>query len=230
MRLAVEEQWGGPDSADKRDFLISHICDLYGGVPGSSSLGYFEPTTAQASASMSSSSSSSSHQRPAAPATPDPDDLAEILEGYLADEYEASVEDGSCDYIAERLVQLHKVIFAQPDVVLGGAGGASEGEAAEAARRVLEQAQQAVAPLDEAAEKLRLKGLPKAAQGRGNGDDDADSETSGEEEDNEGGGNNNGMDVDMNDAQASSSRQTSKLEPIVDEDGFTTVTRGNKRR
>ncbi|CAO1617803.1 unnamed protein product [Parajaminaea phylloscopi] len=233
MRLAVEEQWGGRDSADKRDFLISHICDLYGGEPGASSLGPFEPTLqghpsggTSSEAASSSSSSSAVPYPPPAPESPEPGDLADLLAGYLADEYEAVVEDGSCDYIAERIVGLHKVVFAQPDVVLGTTAGASHGEAAEAAQRVLDQAQRAVAPLDEAAEKLRLKALPKAQQGKGNGDDDAESEASGESDDDD----DEAMDVDMADGSAQSRGQpSSRPEPIVDEDGFTTVTRGKKR-
>lgn len=31
LKHAVNEEWGGPESADKRDFLISHVCDLFMG-------------------------------------------------------------------------------------------------------------------------------------------------------------------------------------------------------
>lgn len=82
MRLAVSEEWGGPDSAEKRDFLISHICNEHG----------------QAGASFE----------------PDLDDLAEVLEGYIVDEFECRLEDGSPDWVAGRIVGLHRAVFG-PD-------------------------------------------------------------------------------------------------------------------
>lgn len=216
MRLAVEEQWGGLDSADKRDFLISHICDTYGGEPGASSLGPFEPTRSPSAAS------------PPAPEMPEPEDLAELLGGYFIDEFEAHVEDGSCDYIAERIVQLHKVIFAQPDVTLASPRSASLGDAAEAAQRVLQQAQRAVALLDEAAEKLRSESLPKVHQGRGNEEEDAESEENGDEDD-DSGASGGAMNVDVADNSSLQPTQPSRPGPIVDGDGFTTVIRSKKK-
>jgi pre-rRNA-processing protein TSR2 len=194
MRLAISQEWGGPDSADKCDFIVSHICDLYGGEPGATSLGRFEK-----------SHTYNPQVTPAAPATPDEEDLAEILEGYLADEFDARIEDESCDYIAGRISALHKIVFATPE---------TQDEAG--ADKVLTEANNTIAALDEAAAKLRQKGLPRA-QEQENIEEASGSESGSDEED-------DSMDVDPAPREP---RQ--KQEPIVDEDGFTTVV-GKKKR
>lgn len=200
MRLAISEQWGGPDSSDKCDFLISHICDAYGGESGATSLGPFEPTAAF-----------DEKATPSAPPTPEEDEIAETLEGYLADEFEARIEDQSCDYIAGRIVSLHQLIFARP---------ASDDQAT--AEEVVRAGNLAVQQLTEAAQKLKGSGAPKVQRGAGNGDDDALSESGSSSE-----GSDDDMDVD--EGQGSVREPTKKPEPIVDEDGFTTVVRGKKR-
>lgn len=207
MRLAIDEQWGGPDSRDKCDFLVSHICDSYGGEAGASTLGVFEPTA----------SGSGRIQRPAAPSHPEEDELADVLEGYLADEFEAHVEDGSCDYIAGRICGLHRVIFAQPQSTSEQDPIAQEA----AAQQVLAAAQAAVAPLDEAAEKLRNKRVQSQGSRYEGGEGEDDSDDGSSDDDDE------GMGVD--EAEGSKSGGGQKQEPVVDEDGFTTVVRGKKR-
>jgi len=103
LRLAVSSEWGGPDSADKRDFLISHLADTYAGETGYSS--------------------SSLHLLPQPinpsllPQTPDLDDLAELLENYFQDEFEARLDDGSSDWVARRILDLHKGIFGEDKTV-----------------------------------------------------------------------------------------------------------------
>lgn len=184
MRLAVSEQWGGPDSADKRDFLLSHLCDQYGN-PGSA----FEP---------------------------DLDDLADILEGYMIDEYEARLEDGSPDWVAGRIVGLHRVIFAPGEDFA--------------------RAQAAVSELEKAYEELKGK---KAAFEQG-ANQDGEVEGSEDEEMQEArsmaqqhGGvteaDRQGARVGLEQDQARAAREQPQG-PIVDEDGFETVVSRRRRK
>ncbi|SNX85870.1 related to TSR2 - protein with a potential role in pre-rRNA processing [Melanopsichium pennsylvanicum] len=187
MRLAVSEQWGGPDSADKRDFLLSHLCDQYGN-PGSA----FEP---------------------------DLDDLADILEGYMIDEYEARLEDGSPDWVAGRIVGLHRVIFSP--------------------NNDLASAQAAVAELEKAYEEL--KGKKATVQQGVNQDDEVEAHSS-EDEDmrdarimaQQHGGvteaDRQGARVGLEQDQARATAPREPQQPIIDDDGFETVVSRRRRK
>lgn len=205
MRAAISQEWGGADSQDKCDFIISHICDTYGGPPGSTSLGRHESTFDYKSPS------SAQITPPPAPETPDQDDLAETLEGYLADEFDARIEDESCDYIASRIAALHKKIFAQPD-----------SDTLEAAQRVREQAEAEIRPMQEQADKQKASGRRETDRYTSqpgfesdSDDDDDGSDSDGERRPNGG----DAMDVDR------PAQPKPKQEPIVDDEGFTTVQR-----
>jgi pre-rRNA-processing protein TSR2 len=185
LRLAITEQWGGTESKAKADFLISHLCDQY------------SEEVAKSSASTSASTTI------ATPPTPDVDDLAEILEGYYADEFESRLEDDSTDWVAGRLVQLHKVIYATfPPTAESLANATAE-----------------IDKLEQAA--VALRGRKVTAQRTNESDDDiTGSEEEGEDEDGD------AMDVDEATASPVS---TKKAEPIIDEDGFTTVVKAKRR-
>lgn len=200
MRMAIGEQWGGIESVDKRDFLISHLCDEYSTEEAASAAA--AAAAAAPSSAQGSTSSSSSERR--APATPDVDDLAETLEGYFCDEFETRLDDGSSDWIAGRIVSLHKMIYAAFPAV------------SDAAREEVEK-------LQEAASKLRGSKVNSTRQRR-EADDESGSGSSsegdsGDEDDDD------AMDVDQ---QPREPRQ-SKPEPVVDEDGFTTVVKSRRR-
>lgn len=184
MRLAVSEEWGGPDSADKRDFLLSHLCDEYGN-PGPA----FEP---------------------------DLDDLADVLEHYMVDEYEARLEDGSPDWVAGRIVGLHRVIFAPGDDFA--------------------RAQAAVAELEKAYEEL--KGKKATFEQGSNQDGEVDSHS--EDEDmrdartmaRQHGGI---TEADRQGARVGLEQDRARVEsepqqPIIDEDGFETVVSRRRRK
>lgn len=184
MRLAVSEEWGGPDSADKRDFLLSHLCDEYGN-PGPA----FEP---------------------------DLDDLADVLEHYMVDEYEARLEDGSPDWVAGRIVGLHRVIFAPGDDFA--------------------RAQAAVAELEKAYEEL--KGKKATFEQGANQDGEVDSHS--EDEDmrdartmaRQHGGI---TEADRQGARVGLEQDRARVEsepqqPIIDEDGFETVVSRRRRK
>ncbi|CAD6937911.1 unnamed protein product [Tilletia controversa] len=114
LKTAVAEQWGGPDSQDKRDFLVGHLVDEFGmpespsntnanANPGSSS------SAAAAAASTSSSASASASEL--VPEGIDVDDLHDILQDYVEQEYECRIEDDSGTVALHRardLVALHR--------------------------------------------------------------------------------------------------------------------------
>ncbi|EPQ31350.1 uncharacterized protein PFL1_00685 [Pseudozyma flocculosa PF-1] len=193
MRLAVSEEWGGPDSLDKRDYLISYLCDEHGDAGAANQ--------------------------------PDIDDLAETLESYIADEFECRLDDGSPDWVAGRIVGLHKAIFTDnPDEANKG--------------------QEAVAQLETAFQELKGKKTNASAgqdqsevhDHHGHGDSDDDDEM--DEDDQQrvqaaqrmvqshGGV----MEADRLGAEAGNEQRArrERQEPIIDEDGFETVTRKRK--
>lgn len=180
MRLAISEEWGGPESAEKRDFLISHICDTY--------------------SNEAAAAADSSQISPVV--VPDIDDLAETLEMYFADEYESRIEDGSADWVAGRIVQLHKVIYADFP----------------ATAQSLANAQSEVDKLYQAA--VQLRGQKVSVQRTSEQDEEGESASESERDGDE------AMQID--DAQAEQTRQQ-RQEPIVDEEGFTTVVKGKRR-
>lgn len=199
MRLAVSEQWGGVDSADKKQFLISHICDSYSEEPSAS---------AQQEAVANKSSSSSSALQ--APKVPDVDDLAETMEMYFEDEYESKIEDGSADWIAGRIVHLHKCIYSTFPPT----------------QQSLEAAEQEVNKLYEAT--VRLKGQKVEIQ-RTQQEDGEEQDGSGDSSDDEEHDHSHDDDMDV-DAEGSTQQQPrERPQPVVDEDGFTTVVKGRRR-
>ena len=88
LRQAVIEGWGGPESGEKRDFLLSHLCDEYGNGGASTK--------------------------------PDLDDLIELIESYIAEEYDCQLEDDSAMWVAMHVCGAHKTIFEEGrgDVIL----------------------------------------------------------------------------------------------------------------
>lgn len=88
LRQAVIEGWGGPESGEKRDFLLSHLCDEFGNGGASTK--------------------------------PDLDDLIELIESYIAEEYDCQLEDDSAMWVAMHVCGAHKTIFEEGrgDVIL----------------------------------------------------------------------------------------------------------------
>jgi pre-rRNA-processing protein TSR2 len=88
LRLAVSEQWGGPESAEKRTWMISEVVD------------YFESCLPKTNEPQL----SEDHLADLV----DQDDLAEMLEGMISDEFEVDLDDGSADEVAGDVVKLWK--------------------------------------------------------------------------------------------------------------------------
>lgn len=185
MRLAVSEEWGGSDSADKRDFLLSHLCDQYGN-PGSA----FEP---------------------------DLDDLADILEHYMIDEYEARLEDGSPDWVAGRIVGLHRVIFAPGDDFARAQAAVAELEKAyqdlKGKKATFEQGANQDGEVDSHSEHEGMRDARNMAQQHG-GITEADRQ---------------GARVWLEQDQARAA-ESEPQQPIIDQDGFETVVSRRRRK
>ena len=81
LRQAVQEQWGGELSEEKRAFLLSHLCDEYG-----------------------------NH---GARTRPDLDDLTELIESYVMEEFDCELEDNSAALIAGHICLAHTGIFLE---------------------------------------------------------------------------------------------------------------------
>ncbi|KAK0547886.1 rRNA accumulation- protein [Tilletia horrida] len=196
LKTAVAEQWGGPDSQDKRDFLVGHLVDEYG-MPAPA------PTPSAAAAAAASSSSGATA---VVPAPLDMDDLADVIQDYVEQEYECLIEDDSVPRVAQDIVALHRAIF----ITAAEDGGAS-------AQQLLQQLEQASS---------QLRGVQVQVERQSDGQDDEDEDD--DDQDSESGEGEDG-DVEMQEDQASTSRP-SRQEPEVDEDGFTTVQSGRRRR
>jgi len=93
LRLAVAEQWGGDDSAEKRVWFISTIVDE------------FEDKAALSTTASSSTPSASTGLLPP-PTGLDLDSLADILYDIILDEFSIDLEDDSPVMISKRLLQL----------------------------------------------------------------------------------------------------------------------------
>lgn len=147
LKLAVEEEWGGPDSKDKADFLLSTVCD------------YCDESTPSTNDSE-------------APDPPDQDEIADMLDSYMSHEYNVRLEDGSIEYVAQRLVSLWKIIFLQSQAA----------------------ANEALQHLEEARAKLRGKKVAAQHEDTDEEDSDYDEEDEGADQNNE--NRQDGMDVD----------------------------------
>lgn len=93
LKLAVSEQWGGPESAEKRVWMISEVVD------------YFEsclPDTKNASTTTPEELAG----------IVDQDDLADLLENMIKDEFDVDFDDGSLDHVAGDIVKLWKKIVS----------------------------------------------------------------------------------------------------------------------
>ncbi|PSR79209.1 Pre-rRNA-processing protein TSR2-domain-containing protein [Coniella lustricola] len=115
LTLAVQNNWGGPDSADKRDWFAGEVASQFPPFPSSTS-----------STSTATSSSSSTTAAAAATAADQPDPDAEYIEELILqvmlDEFEVNVDDDSGYDVAVEIIRLRaqcsKGNFEQVDRLL----------------------------------------------------------------------------------------------------------------
>ena len=107
LTIAVTEQWGGPESSEKKIWLASTIIDEF-----ESRTSYLSPST------------STSGDRRIDPFTAfipplDHDDLADLLNQMLSDEFDANIEDGSIDAVTADILRLWRDVFsAAPEAIV----------------------------------------------------------------------------------------------------------------
>ncbi|KAI0443447.1 Pre-rRNA-processing protein TSR2-domain-containing protein [Xylaria telfairii] len=89
LTIAVQNNWGGPDSSDKRDWLAGVIVDLF-------------PSFVDIAAA---SQSSTQPQSTKLPEEPIPEDIEETLLQVMFDEFEANVDDQSEAEVADRIIK-----------------------------------------------------------------------------------------------------------------------------
>lgn len=121
LTIAVKEEWGGPDSADKKLYLLSAVIDAF--EQGAS---YTTPDAAGVV-----------HVDPKSAADPplDEDQVADMLDQYMSDEYEAVLEDGSSDMIAKDVSRLWRDCVAPGERSAEDTVGALERKAAEISKK-----------------------------------------------------------------------------------------------
>ncbi|AEO64101.1 uncharacterized protein THITE_2109881 [Thermothielavioides terrestris NRRL 8126] len=218
LTLAVQNNWGGPDSSDKRDWFAGAIVDLF---PDVSSLTPAQlQQRAHATATAFSSASSSRQQQTTTATTqqrqpaqngaaasaaeePDQEDVEAVLLQVMLDEFEVNVEDDSAFEVAEQVVRL------RGECLHGRFDGVEELRRRWEARKG-----------GGGAKVVFQKGEDQDGETDWDTDDDDDED---EEDEREGGG--DGEDVEMEEAPALVQTRRVREEPEVDEDGFTKVTR-----
>ena len=187
LTIAVSEQWGGPESAQKRTWMASTILDEW-----ESRINYLTTT-----------SPPQIDPKDADDPPLDIDDLGDMINQMMSDEFEANIEDGSIDVVANDIIQLWRGLLSPstsqtPDSLV------IELELKVAyAQRTGVQASRGADPEE--------------------GDDIDDSDSGSEDDD--------GMEVEGEDVPQLVPREKERTEPVVDEDGFTLVQcKGKKGR
>ena len=171
LTLAVREEWGGPDSATKRDWLGGAISELFSSRPDT-----------------------------------DEQDVEDVLLQVLGDEFECQLEDESEVMVASQICRLRRQ-------VLNGKLDELEG----LQRR-----------WEEAKSKGGEKGNFQVVSNKVDGEDVDEEDSEEDDDEDEEGGAQIDEDIEMEDAPALAPAKT-KVEPEVDEEGFTKVV-GKKRR
>lgn len=138
----------------------------------------------------------------------DRDDLAEMLDGMISDEFDADLDDNSPDQVAGDIVRLWKSIVKGEDGMVLELEGLV---AASAGRKV--QAQRS----GDGEVEVDQYGNPVEE-----GSDDEESGDEDEDEDMEGGGAAGG-------SGSAAPKEKEKQEPVVDDDGFTLVQKKGKK-
>ncbi|EAA28310.1 hypothetical protein GE21DRAFT_9126 [Neurospora crassa] len=191
LSLAVQNNWGGPDSADKRDWFAGAVVDLF---PDLNKV-LAPASEKQQQPSNTTQKSTDDHEE----ATEEPDqlDIETVLLQVMLDEFEVNVDDDSAFEVAEQILRVRlgclKGKFDEVDALrrrFEGKGG-------------------------------NKKVVFKKAEDQ---DNDTDWDTDDDEEVD--------SDEEMGDAPAlvpTTQQPKEKVEPEVDEDGFTKVV-GKKRR
>ncbi|XWW98148.1 hypothetical protein V2A60_006145 [Cordyceps javanica] len=195
LTLSVANGWGGPESAEKRDWFAGAIVELFpeftDAVPDSTSNG---------NNNSSNNNNNNNNKTTAAAAAggadeADTEDVETVLLQVMVDEFEVNVDDDSALEVAQQIVRARTQCAA---------GQFDETNA-----------------LAERFARLKGSKVGSLFQKAEDPNQDTDDEPDDSEDEDEDGG----SDVDMGDAPAPAAAPKEKQEPQVDEDGFTMVTK-----
>ncbi|KAK4128457.1 hypothetical protein N657DRAFT_676242 [Parathielavia appendiculata] len=195
LTVAVQNNWGGPDSSDKRDWFAGAIVDLF---PDVSRL---TPAQLQQRITQQQQQQQQPTQQPQViimagnAEEPDQEDVETVLLQVMLDEFEVNVDDDSAFEVAEQVVRI------RGECLRGKFDGV------EALRRRWEA-------------RKGSKVVMKKAEDQ---DDETDWDTDDDDDDEQEADGDGDNDVEMGDAPALARKE--RQEPEVDEDGFTKVTR-----
>lgn len=176
LTIAVNEQWGGRSSAEKRTWMASILIDEF----------------------ESRFSPASPEELPL-----DEDEIADLLQQIMSDEFDANIEDGSLEAVASDVVKLWRALME--DV------GKAEG--------VVQEMESRAAKAQKGAGLQATKG--QGTEGMSSDEDDSGSD-SGDGEDGD-----EGEDDPMDGEEAP--QLVERQEKVVDEDGFELVQKKGRR-
>ncbi|KAK0641165.1 Pre-rRNA-processing protein TSR2-domain-containing protein [Cercophora newfieldiana] len=91
LTLAVQNNWGGPDSSDKRDWFAGAIVDLFPDLSNKPATATTATTTQPAQAALE---------------EPDQADVETVLLQVMLDEFEVNVDDDSAFEVAENVMRV----------------------------------------------------------------------------------------------------------------------------
>lgn len=182
----MQNNWGGPDSADKRDWFAGEVADQF--PP------FTTPTSADSAAKLANRAAAQQTAAAAAADEPDTEYIEELLLQVMLDEFEVNVDDESGFDVAAEIIRLR--------------GQCARGNFDEIDRLLARWQSRKGAKVDCA---LFKKGQDQ--------DNDTDWDATDGEDDED-------CDEDMNEAPPLvAAPKKDRVEPEVDEDGFTKVTR-----
>ncbi len=193
----MQNNWGGPDSSDKRDWLAGVIVDMF---PSFVDLaGAAAAAAAAATAASTANPPSQNNPKPQGKKLPDEpvtEDIEETLLQVMFDEFEANVDDQSEAEVADRIMK------CRTQCAVGNFALVEELRA----------------------RWLDTKGKKVVAQVAADPDQDTDWESGSDDEDDD--DENGNDDIDMDDAPALVPvAPKEKPQPDIDEDGFEKVSR-----
>lgn len=102
LSLAVQNNWGGPDSADKRDWFAGQVVEQFPDLASSAT----STTSTPAAAATPSSTTTAAARAAEADAEPDAEYVEELLLQVMLDEFEVNVDDDSAFDVATEIVRL----------------------------------------------------------------------------------------------------------------------------
>jgi len=100
LTLAVQNNWGGPDSSDKRDWFAGAVVDLFPELPTTAK----PPTTTTTSTTSAANGGGGGEQTD--DCEPDSAYVEEFLLQVMLDEFEVNVDDDSSYEVAETIVRV----------------------------------------------------------------------------------------------------------------------------